>query len=474
MSIDDNQSPEEIAAQAARQQASINSFLPPDGLELLNDPRVEPWRQKQTQRFSVALTFQPAEPVRSESSYLKLERSYGARPDHNAQWVNRPDYFFDHGGKGFKPITERPRIEQARPAPRQLFHLWKFAHCYVASPDMTELLMRVDPEAIVSTPIDWVFSDGQSLDGYVFLDFVRRRHVYDFKRSTVYLEWRRGGVVQPRFGYDRALRDDIPSDIHIVRDAYDRGDILVSRALAEQIHQLAHRELLFADVHTHQRVEYPRSRRRRKLLARLKPAEIVEENASMPLRRRMSLRIMPLLQRGAFVEAETILVQWLAAEPTSPYHIIADLQITNDPRDCAKYFDDFYEQANGDRVLGAVYTEMNGFVINPDLWFCDAFGFARHGGTDDFDWLGSFGPASDEHYVIDGLEDLQRVFLEDMESQRSGRRLYENAHHLAEALVIVKFQRFLQSAKAHMTKMKCPLLASAHDYVEFTVEIEPR
>jgi len=148
--------------------------------------------------------------------------------------------------------------------------------------------------------------------------------------------------------------------------------------------------------------------------------------------------------------------QRLAAEPTSPYHIIADLQITNDLRDGAKYFDDFYAQAGGEHALGAVYTQMNGFVINPDLRFCDAFGFAKHGGTDHFDWLGDFGPASDEHYVIDGLEDLQRVFLEDIESQRSGRRLHENAHHLAEALVIVKFQRFLQSAKAHMTKIKCP------------------
>ena len=91
MSIEDNQSPEEIAAQAARQQASINSFLPPDGLELLNDPRVEPWRQKQTHRFTWALSFKPAEPVRRVSSYLKLDSSYGARTHHNAAWVNKPD-----------------------------------------------------------------------------------------------------------------------------------------------------------------------------------------------------------------------------------------------------------------------------------------------------------------------------------------------------------------------------------------------
>lgn len=44
---------------------------------------------------------------------------------------------------------------------------------------------------------------------------------------------------------------------------------------------------------------------------------------------------------------------------------------------------------------------------------------------------------------------------------------------VAEALVIVKFQRFLQSAQAHVKKLKCPLLASAHDYIEYIVEILP-
>lgn len=472
MSIQDNRSSEERAADIAAQQASVNARLPPDALELINDPRVEPWKQEQKHRITGALTFQPAEPVRTESPYLKIERGHDARPDHNASWVNKPNYFFDRGGRGFKAITERPRIEQARPAPHQLFHLWEFAHCFVASPDITELLMRVDPDAIVTLPIDWVFSDGQGLDGYVFLDFVHKRHVYDYKRSTVYVELR-NGVVQPRLGIDRALRDDIPTEVHIVRDAYHFSEVFVSRFLAEQIHPLAHRELAFSDVHTRRQVKFPPPRSRHGLLARLKPAEVVEEDASMPLRRRINLRIMPLLQTGAFAEAEATLVKWMAAEPTSPYHIISDLQITNDPRDCAEYFDRFYERGSGDYGLGAVYTEMNGFVINPDLWFCDAFGFDAHGGTDNFDWLGSFGPATDEHYVIDGLEDLQRVFLEERTS-RPDRQRHADAHLLAEALVIVKFQRFLQSAQTHMKKLNCPLLASAHDYIEFIVEIRPR
>lgn len=419
-----------------------------------------------------ALTTKPSEPVRTPSAYLRLGEGYTSQPSRNAEWVNQPaNRIFFGGDGGFEAITERPRFELASKAPRQLFHLAPLGQLYVASPDALELLRRVDAEAIITVPIDWVFSDGQGLDGYVLLDVVRHHHVYDYKRSTVNVELR-NGVRWPALGYDRALRDDIPTDVHLVRDAHMRQETFVSRDLAEQLYQLAHRELSFQDVHTHRRLELTPQRRRRDLLARLKPAEVVEENASMPLHRRMKLRIMPLLQKGAFAEAEATLVTWLAAEPASPYHIIADLRITNDPRDCARFFDAFCEDTCSDYPLGAVYTEMNGFTINPDLWFCDAFGFREHGGTESFDWLGSFDPATKEHFVIDGLEDLQRVFLNEMQS-RPDRLQHADARQLAQALVIVKFQRLIQSALSHMTKLKCPLLASAHDYSEFIVEIQP-
>jgi hypothetical protein len=463
-------SPEE-QARAATHQANIHASIPPEALELLRDPRLDTLKTSPKGLPPASLAFQP-EPVRTDSSYLQIVPGFTSRPDQGAHWVNRPQHFHPFGGKGFKPLPERPRIEHARKAPQQLFHWTEFNTFYVASPDVVEILRRKDADAIVTIPIDWVYSDGQGLDGYVFLDIVRHHHLYDYKRSTVYVEKLETGVRRPRLGYDRALRDDIPPAVEIVRDRFMRHEAFVSRALAEQLYPLTHRELDFRDVHTHERVPFPLPKGRRQLLARLKPAEVIEENASMPLERRMSLRIMPLLHRGAIAEAEATLVSWLAAEPASPYHIIADLRITNDPLDCARYFDAFHEKASGEGPPTVVYTEMNGFTVNPDLWFCDAFGFPFQGDTESFDWLGSFHASTDEHYVIDGLEDLQRVFLEDMESGRN-RHQHANARYLAVALVIVKFQRLMQSARAHMKQLKGSLLASAHDYVEFVVEIKP-
>jgi hypothetical protein len=39
--------------------------------------------------------------------------------------------------------------------------------------------------------------------------------------------------------------------------------------------------------------------------------------------------------------------------------------------------------------------------------------------------------------------------------------------------VVVKFQKMLQRSLPLMKKVKCPLLASAHEFNEFTVEIVP-
>jgi hypothetical protein len=236
--------------------------------------------------------------------------------------------------------------------------------------------------------------------------------------------------------------------------------------------ELAAKDLRFEEVFTPRGLDAPRPRGRRKLLAKLKPATPSVYDESMPLHRKMSLRILPWLQQGKFAEAEAQMTQWLLAKPQSPFHIIAELDVTTSPADCAQFFDEFAAKQPG---LAAIYTEMNGFTINPDLWFCDAFGFEEHGGIDGFDWLGEFGSCSADggggSLVITGLEPVQALYAE--KSAGGAQPQDEETMRLVEALVIVKFQKMLQRSLPLMKELRCPLLASAHDYSEYVVEVVP-
>jgi uncharacterized protein DUF1629 len=444
-----------------------HSPLPPDALELLEDPRLDGMTNPHDKFRKSTRVLQPEQLERNPSVYLSMREGYGADPTRNARWVNEPEWFFLDGGRGagFGRLTERPRFEQAGKAPKRLFHLWRWGGHYVASPDMVDLLSKEDPASIVTLPIDWVFSDGQCLDGYVFLDVVRLHYAYDYKRSVVNVEMK-DGRKYPHLGNDRALRTDIPEGLKIFRDAHHRHDVFVSRPLAAEINALASRELAFNDVHTHHSVQFPRSKARRKLQARLRAAEVVVENESMPLERRLSLRVLPLLQDNAFVEAEAVLKQWLQALPSSAYHVVTDLEVTTTPQACATFFDDFCNKAASEHRVKAVYAEMNAFAVNPGLWFCDAFGFRKDGGREGYDWLGEMDSWTDERLVITGLEPLQSVFAADSMPQE-----HRTARQLTEFIVIVKFQRLLQQSLPYMSKLACPLLASAHDYNDFIVEI---
>lgn len=303
----------------------------------------------------------------------------------------------------------------------------------------------------------------------MFLDIVRLYHAYDYKRSVVNVEMKHGRKF-PKLGSDRALRSDIPAEFKILRDGMYRNHMLVARPLAAEISALASREIRFDDVHTHHSVNFPRRRGRRKLQARLKAAAVVVENESMLLERRLRLRVLPLLQQGAFSEAEVILQQWLRALPPTDYQIVADLQVTTTPQACAAFFDEFCGKAARQHPVKAVYAEMNAFAANPELWFCDAFGFRSDCGRDGYEWLGEMDSWSAEHLAITGLEPLQKVFAAELASPSTSQEQL-SARYLAEIIVIVKFQRLLQQAVPYMCKIKCPLLASAHDYGDFIVEV---
>ena len=111
---------------------------------------------------------------------------------------------------------------------------------------------------------------------------------------------------------------------------------------------------------------------------------------------------------------------------------------------------------------------MNGFGINPDLWFCNAFAYGQYGGGDDYDWLSLWQSEDSGICIIQGLEPLQEVYASD--AFRDER--FSDACDITDLLVVIKFQDLIQRAAPHMLQLHFPLLVTAHDY-DFIYEIRP-
>ena len=171
-------------------------------------------------------------------------------------------------------------------------------------------------------------------------------------------------------------------------------------------------------------------------------------------------RLTPQLRAGDLAGCESAACEVLRALPKTPFHIAADLAISNDPAEAARHFDDFYRAESERPAVRAVYTEMNGFDINPDRWYCDLFAYTADGGLDDFDWLSDWQSEPAEEYTVTGLEPLQAVYA----SKAFRNPKHEDACYLSSLVVVTKFQRFMQQAAERMSALRVPLYATAHDY----------
>lgn len=151
------------------------SPLPPDALALLEDPRLEGQVENPAHASLTTIVLQPAVKPSGESRYLALHTSSESDPNFAARWINRDECKGPlRPGTGFAKFPALARVEVARKAPKRLFHLAEFQRTkyYVASPDMVQLLAAEAPGSFEAHPVEWVFNDGQALDGYALLDFV--------------------------------------------------------------------------------------------------------------------------------------------------------------------------------------------------------------------------------------------------------------------------------------------------------------
>lgn len=171
-------------------------------------------------------------------------------------------------------------------------------------------------------------------------------------------------------------------------------------------------------------------------------------------------RLTVVLARGDLETCERETAKELRALPESPFHLVLDRAISNDPADAAQHFDRFFQTESSRFKIAAAYTEMNGFAINTDRWYCDLFAYSSDDGRADFDWLSGWHSNRFAEYQIYGLEDLQKVHASDAFE----RAEFDDARYMCDLMIAVKFQRFIHAAAARMKELHFPLYVSAHEY----------
>ena len=171
-------------------------------------------------------------------------------------------------------------------------------------------------------------------------------------------------------------------------------------------------------------------------------------------------RLTPDLRSGNLAACESAVTDSLLALPESPFHAAARRAISNDPTEAAAHFDQFFARESSRYAVAAAYTEMNGFDINPDRWYCDLFAYTSYGGHDDYGWLSDWQSDHFDDYTITGLEELQAVYASDA----YGNDDYDDASYMSSLLVVIKFQRFMHRAAQSMQLLTFPLLTTAHDF----------
>ncbi|HTJ48852.1 MAG TPA: hypothetical protein VL443_05295 [Cyclobacteriaceae bacterium] len=126
-----------------------------------------------------------------------------------------------------------------------------------------------------------------------------------------------------------------------------------------------------------------------------------------------------------------------------------------------EWIDKFYKRVSGNIEVKAMYCEMNGFTINPDLWFADLFAYDEYHGLSDLDWLGDWqgeNATFRDSFIISGLDDLQKEY------EKGGER-----NLLCDFLIILRFQELFKNAleKAQQENSpwaNIPILVTAHDW----------
>lgn len=169
--------------------------------------------------------------------------------------------------------------------------------------------------------------------------------------------------------------------------------------------------------------------------------------------------LLPVIQSGDTQFAIAKITETIASLPSTPFHLVLDLEFSNDPQDVAAHFEGFLKQERTNFKIEALYTETDDFEINPSQWDFYLFAYRVNGGSDDYDWLSAWDSGEYPSMILTGMEALQKVYA----SRVAGFKKYQQARGFCWLLVTVKFQDLIRRSVPFIRDLDIPVLASTHD-----------
>src|SRR5688572_2490245 len=147
----------------------------------------------------------------------------------------------------------------------------------------------------------------------------------------------------------------------------------------------------------------------------------------------------PKLREGDLDYCIVQVADMIRSIPNTAWHLVLNVDFTNNPQDIAAIFDKFFFDSAEKISLKALYTETNGFYINPDRWYFQIFGYSKYLGHRNYDWLAYSDIPASSDFTLTGMETLQQVYENDVETEDE-----ENAKDYSDLLVTLRFQKLIE------------------------------
>jgi len=168
-------------------------------------------------------------------------------------------------------------------------------------------------------------------------------------------------------------------------------------------------------------------------------------------------QVAACIAQGQYAKAATLVESTLAEMPLTAFHKVIGRDLLHLTAEVADYLTNFFEQAQKNLTVKAMYFEMNGFSINPGMWYFHCFALSFCGNPDDpddTDWLADYEyMLPDTVFQITGYEDLQQACDDYLKSERYRDGVQRKAHDAFEPIVTIRFIELLASvvqyAKEH-------------------------
>lgn len=175
--------------------------------------------------------------------------------------------------------------------------------------------------------------------------------------------------------------------------------------------------------------------------------------------------VIELIKVEKINEAITLAETELDKMPKNDFHKIIGRNLLNLTNDTNEFLTQVYKKSTEElSEVKSIYCEMNGFTINPDLWFVTGMSFSFCNDLNDTDWLADYEYFFEMALVISGYEDLQKTYNDYVKNEKWD---LEDSADLCAIIISLRllelFKKTYDIFKDKSEWTKIPIFVNSHD-----------